>query len=80
MSKFNFVGFRDDKQDVFCIDGTDVSSMQWNSLGECVTVADPRTNKPYTFTVYSIKREFGDDLIFACGEFLNGREAFFIKE
>ncbi len=52
MKNYTFLGKSDGRR--FCIEGVDVFSHKWQSLGTCDIVIDPDTRKPHSFSSYKI--------------------------
>ena len=76
MKEYTYLGKSDGRR--FCIDGVDVFSRKWRSLGECDIVLHPETKKPYSFSVYSIETA-GKNIVFLAGKF-DGDDWGFFKE
>ncbi len=53
MKEYTYLGKSGGKR--FCIEGIDVFSHRWRSLGECDIVFHPDTGKPYSFSVYTVE-------------------------
>ena len=52
MKQYTFLGRSDGVR--FCIEGVDVFSCKWESLGECDIVLDPEDKTPYSFSRYRV--------------------------
>ncbi len=77
--KYDFLGSRTDKNKPFYIDGINVSTKQWYTTGNCVTVFDIKSNHEYIFSEYYIYKDDTSKVIFAAGALINGKEAFYIR-
>ncbi len=53
MKNYTFLGYSNGNR--FCIEGVDVFSHKWQTLGECDIVLAPETKKPYSFSVYQVQ-------------------------
>ena len=74
MKNYNYLGKSNGKK--FCIQGIDVFSHKWKSLGECDIVLQPDTKKPYSFSVYEIETD-SRVVKFLAGKFDDDDWAFF---
>ena len=63
----------------FCIEGIDVFSSKWQSLGRCEIVLDPSDKRPYSFSVYQVESA-GKTVIFAAGRFRDDSWGFYQLE
>ena len=77
MKKYVYLGKAGGKR--FCINGVDVLSRSWRSLGECDIVIDPSTGKPYSFSKYCIDTASAR-VVFLAGKFDGDEENAFFKE
>ncbi len=74
MNNYTYLGRSNGKK--FCIEGIDVFSHKWNSLGECDIVLEPQTKKPYSFSFYTI--DSGTKKVeFLAGKFSDGDWGFY---
>lgn len=74
MKKYSYIGKSDGRK--FCIEGIDVFSCTWYSLGECDIVLEPETKKPYSFSFYRV--ENGSKTVdFLAGKFSDGKWGFY---
>lgn len=55
MKNYTYLGSSNGKK--FCIKGVDVFAHKWRSVGKCDIVLEPKTKKPYSFSVYEITTE-----------------------
>lgn len=74
MKKYTYLGKSNGKR--FCIDGVDVFSNKWRTKGECDIVLDPKTNEPYSFSVYTIEKT-DKTVTFLAGHFDDDDWSFF---
>lgn len=74
MKKYTFLGRSDGSK--FCIEGIDVFTHKWRSLGECDIVIDPSDKKPYSFSRYSISTAT-KEIYFLAGKFRDDNWGFF---
>ncbi len=74
MKNYTYLGKTSGKK--FCIEGIDVFSHSWRSLGECDIVLEPDTKKPYSFSVYQINTD-DKTVEFLAGHFENDDWAFY---
>lgn len=77
MKNYVFLGKSGGKR--FCINGVDVMSRPWRSLGECDIVLDPVSKRPYSFSKYSVESTSGK-VFFLAGKFDGDDENSFFKE
>ncbi len=77
MKDYSFLGQCSGKK--FCIDGIDVFSNPWITLGACDIVLEPVTKKPYSFSVYKIETST-KTIQFLAGQFANGDWAFYTEK
>ena len=66
MKEYTYLGKSNGKR--FCIDGVDVFSYKWRSIGECDIVLHPETKKPYSFSTYTVETS-GKSIKFLAGKF-----------
>ena len=74
MKNYNYLGKSNGKK--FCIQGIDVFSHKWKSLGECDIVLQPDTKKPYSFSFYKIKAP-DREITFLAGKFSDDTWGFY---
>lgn len=74
MKKHNFIGSTN--ENVFCIKGIDLFRYKWSTTGQCAYVVNPKNQKVYSFSVYSIAYG-GKTLEFAAGKDEYGNWLFF---
>lgn len=75
MKNYNYLGKSDGRK--FCIEGVDVFSHKWKTLGECDIVLEPKTNKPFSFSMYEIEAD-NRTVKFLAGKFDDEYWSFFI--
>lgn len=76
MKDYMFMGYSNGKK--FCINGIDVFTHKWITLGECDIVLEPTTKKPYSFSLYKV--ESGDRTVtFLAGQFSDERWGFYCE-
>ncbi len=77
MKDYTFLGYSNGSR--FCIEGIDVFSHQWQTLGECDIVLEPKTKRPYSFSIYKV--ESGNRTItFLAGKFSDDRWGFYAEK
>lgn len=74
MKSYTFLGRSDGRR--FCIEGIDVFSNKWQSLGECDIVLEPDTKKPYNFSIYKIVTA-SKEITFLAGKFNDNSWGFY---
>ncbi len=74
MKNYTFLGRSDGKR--FCIEGIDVFTNKWQSLGLCDIVLDPQDKRPYSFSVYQIVTP-NKTIVFAAGQFRDEQWGFY---
>ncbi|MDP4119789.1 MAG: hypothetical protein Q8876_01865 [Bacillota bacterium] len=52
LERYSFLGSAMGER--FCIEGVNLFRFKWLTVGECAIVFDPKTKKPYCFSVYQI--------------------------
>ncbi len=74
MKNYTFLGRSNGRK--FCIEGIDVFSNKWQTLGECDIVLEPETKKPYSFSIYRISTA-SKTITFAAGKFSDSTWGFY---
>lgn len=74
MKKYTFLGRSDGNR--FCIEGIDVFTHKWQSLGECDIVIDPTDKRPYSFSRYRVKTS-SKEIDFLAGRFSDDKWGFY---
>ena len=74
MKNYTFLGRSDGRR--FCIEGIEVFSSKWQSLGECDIVLEPDTKKPYSFSIYRIATP-SKTITFLAGRFTDNSWGFY---
>ena len=74
LKKYTYLGHSDGRR--FCIEGINVFAEKWRSQGSCDIVLQPDTNKPYSFSVYTIEKK-DKTITFLAGHFEDESWAFY---
>ena len=74
MKSYTFLGRSDGRR--FCIEGIDVFTNKWQSLGICDIVLDPQDKRPYSVSVYQIVTN-SKAITFAAAKFSDGKWGFY---
>ncbi len=77
MKNYKYLGKSNGKK--FCIEGVDVFSHKWKTLGECDIVLEPGTKKPFSFSMYEIETD-SKKVNFLAGKFDDEYWSFFIGQ
>ena len=76
MKDYTFLGKSNGKK--FCIKGIDVFSYKWRTTGKCDIVLEPKTKRPFSFSMYEIETD-SRKISFLAGKFDDDDWAFYME-
>lgn len=78
MTKYDFIGSA--SKNIFCIKGVNVFKYNWTNTGRCAVILNPKTKKPFTFSIYEISLSDNTVIAFAAGKFSDDEWSFFVQQ
>lgn len=79
MFGYKFVGIRENKNNIFYIDGINISGKTWFSTGKCITVQDEKSKEYFIISEYYLKISEKQKLYFAAGYTNEHKEAIYAR-